>query len=200
MKKLLRTLGRQLGPIIPPSFLINNGIRDEFCGSGTKVKSREIIDLDEPYYDRQILGSSRNESSSSPDHAIRTAFNKGRGEESSSGGTAIPIPLRLNQSSMDDFSTLPPQNLVIARDLPIGLPHDKPQPTFFTTDAGSTSESPQQSPANPSPTTSFQFSGLLNSQVLSPSPSSSSVGVNGVQITDFNGLDVSLTCSRKLRS
>ena len=232
MKNLLRTLGRQFGPANPIAYLINNGIRDEFCGSGTKVTGREIVDLDETYHDRHILGSLGNESSPTLDHAIRTVFTEEGGKEGSSGGTVIPIPLSLNQSSVDDIFTLPTQNLAIARDVPNGFPNAKPQPTFFATDAGSISESAQQSSAAPQPTTSSSFSGLLNSAALSPAPSptttfsvsglldsaalsppppptttfpfsglldSSALSAHasptrvGVQITDFNGLDVSLT-------
>ena len=240
MKNLLRTLGRRFGPANPISYLINNGIRDEFCASGTKVKSREIVDLNETYHDRHILGSLGNESSSTPDHATRTVFIEEEGEESSSGETVIPTPLSLNQSSVDDIFTLSTQNLAIARDLPNGFPNDKPQPTVFARTA-------QQSSAAPKPTTSFSFSGLLDSAALSPAPSptfsvsglldsaaispppsptfyvsglldsaalspapspklhlyglldSSALSAHasptsvGIQITDFNGLDVSVT-------
>ncbi|KAL8797125.1 MAG: hypothetical protein Q9195_000592 [Heterodermia aff. obscurata] len=211
MKKLLRTLGRQLGPLIPIGFLINNGIRDEFCGSGTKVKGRELAG---PNYDKHIPGSLGNESLPTLDRAIGTEFTGGRGQESSSGGSVFRLSLSSNQSSTDDFFTLPTQKLAMARDLPGGFPNNKPQPTFFTTapdatsepsspttTADSTSEAAPTSPATPKPTTTsaHAFNPLsgLNSELHSAAPSPTSAGVNGVQITDFNSFGVSLTFSRK---
>ena len=235
MKKLLRELGRHIGPIVPIGFLINNGIRDEFCGSGTKVKGREIAYLDDRYYGRQTLRSPGNESSPGLDHSTKTVFTEEADKEGSFSSILFPTSLSSNQSSMDDFFTLPTQNLAIARDLQGRF--IPPNPSFFTTTADSTSESaapeptttadsifesvtlkqtvtqldsPSPSPsadstpesATPKPTTTsnrafLPFSGLA-SEVHSAPHSPTSVGANGVQITDFSGLDVSITLSKKL--
>ena len=225
MKKLLRTIGRPVGP--DRAFILNNGVREEFCGSpGRKAKGREIIALDRPYDDRRIRGSLRNESSPNVDRTMGTVFTEGGRKQRSSGDTVFPISLSLNQSSLDDIITLPTHNLVIARDPPKGFPNDKPEPTFFTTapvvTIGSAQDTPTIPIATPIPTTTsnggflplsvpasevhsaapsnggfLPLSGLA-SDVHSAAPSPSSAGVNGVQITDFSGLDVSLTFSRKL--
>lgn len=225
MKKLLRTIGRQVGP--DRAFILNNGVREEFCGSpGRKVKGRELIGLDRPYHDKPILGSLRNESSPILDRTMETVFTEGGRKEGSSGDTVFPVSPSLNQSSLDDIFTLPTHNSAIARDLPSGFPNDKPEPTFFTTapvvTIGSAQDTPTIPIATPIPTTTsnggflplsvpasevhsatpsnggfLPLSGLA-SDVHSAAPSPTSAGVTGVQILDFVGLDVSLAFSRKL--
>ena len=188
MKALFRILGRRLRPNLP--HIINNGIRDTFCGPETNVKGRGIIALDEPYYDRDILGSSGNESSPILDHAIRKVFSEGGKEESFPDSTAIPISLSLNQSSADDFFTSTP---TMVKDL---LGRFQPPPSsFFSTRHSTTTSARQKTTARPPPATN-KPSIKVSVTALGPpstSPSATSVDVNGIRITDFKGLDVSLT-------